>query len=50
MVGLVDPRRQQVFVYRSLTNVEQLTVEQELSGTPVLPDFCIEVAELFAAE
>ncbi len=50
LVWLVDPRRQQVFVYRSLTNVEQLTVEQELSGAPVLPDLRIEVAELFAAE
>ena len=50
LVWLVDPRRQQVFVYRSLTDMEQLKIEQELSGAPVLPDLRLAVAELFAAE
>lgn len=47
MVWIVDPRRQQVHVYRSPTEVEILTAEETLSGREILPDFSVPVAELF---
>jgi Uma2 family endonuclease len=46
-VWVADPRLQCLYVYRSLTEVERLTVEDELSGGDVLPGFTVSVAELF---
>lgn len=50
MVWIADPQRQQVHVYRSMTDVERLKAEDELSGGEVLPGFGITVAELFETE
>jgi Uma2 family endonuclease len=47
MVWVADPRRQQVHVYRSLTEIERLTAEDTLSGGEVLPGFSVPVSELF---
>ena len=44
---VADPRRHQVYVYRFLTEVEQLMIEDELSDGDVWPGFEISVAELF---
>jgi Uma2 family endonuclease len=50
MIWVADPRRQLVFVYHSLTEVERFTSGNELSGGQVLPGFKVSVAELFAYE
>ena len=50
MVWVADPRRQQVYVYSSLTEVERFTMAEVLSGGKILPGFSVAVAELFAAE
>lgn len=40
LVWLVDPFRQTVTVYRSLSDTEQLGVNDTITGEPVLPGFC----------
>jgi len=50
MVWVADPRRQQVYVYSSLTEMERFTMAEALSGGKILPGFSVPVAELFAAE
>jgi len=50
MVWVADPRRQQVYVYSSLTEVERFTMAEVLSGGKILPGFSVPVAELFAPE
>lgn len=50
MVWVADPRRQQVYMYHSLTDVERFVLDDVLSGSKVLPGFSVPVAELFAAE
>lgn len=50
MVWIADPRRQMVFVYHSLTQVERFHGADELSGGQVLPGFKVVVAELFTVE
>ncbi len=47
VVWVADPRRGRLYVYRSLDEVERLTVEDELSGGDVLPGLAVSVAELF---
>ena len=47
LVWLIDPTSKTVLVYRSLTNVRELTVNDELTGEDVLPGFVMKVAELF---
>ena len=47
MVWVADPHQRQVRVYRSLTEVDILTVDDTLSGGDVLPGFSVPVAELF---
>jgi Uma2 family endonuclease len=47
LIWVVDPRRQKLHIYRSLTDVEILTVQDTLTGGEVLPDFQVPVAELF---
>ncbi len=47
MVWVADPRRQQVHVYHSPTEVERFGIDDELSGGDVLPGFSVSVAELF---
>jgi len=47
IVWVADPHRRQVHVYRSLTEIKILTVDDTLSGGDVLPGFSVSVAELF---
>lgn len=47
IVWVADPRQQRVHVYRSLTELEVLTVDDTLTGGDVLPGFSAPVAELF---
>jgi Uma2 family endonuclease len=47
VVWVADPQRKQVHVYRSLTEIEILSVEDTLSGGEILPGFDVAVAELF---
>ena len=47
VVWIADPKHQQVFVYRSLTEIEQFTADYELPGEPVLPGFKAVVSEFF---
>lgn len=48
LIWVIDPRLEQVHVYRSLTEVERLTSDDNLTGGEVLPSFEVTVAELFA--
>ncbi len=48
MVWVVDPRRQQVYTYRSLTDVTILDNEEGVTGGEVLPGFRVPAAEFFA--
>ncbi len=50
MVWVADPRRPQVYIYHSLTEVERFTLGDVLPGGATLPGFSVPVAELFAAE
>ena len=50
LIWVADPRRQQIHVYHSLTNIERLTAGDELSGGDILPGFKVPVAELFGVE
>lgn len=50
VVWVADPDKQQVYVYRSLTDVQRFTEADVLPGGEVLPEFSIPVAELFASE
>ena len=47
IVWVANPHRHQIHVYRSLTEIEILTVDDTLSGNSVLPGFSVPVAELF---
>ena len=47
LIWVVDPRRQRLHVYRSLTNLEILTAQDTLTGGEILPGFQVLVAELF---
>ena len=47
MVWVVNPHRQQVHVYRSLTEIEILNADAQLSGGELLPGYQVSVAELF---
>lgn len=46
-VWVVDPQRQQIYVYHSPTEVERFTAEESISGGDVLSGLNIVVAELF---
>lgn len=50
VVWVADPRKQQVYVYHSLTEAQRFTGNETLSGGEVLPGFTVSVAELFAVE
>jgi Uma2 family endonuclease len=47
MVWVVDPQRQQIYVYHSPTDVKRFTADEAISGGEVLLGFEIVVAELF---
>jgi Uma2 family endonuclease len=46
-VWIADPKRAQIFAYRSLTDVQLFTQEQEISGGTILPGFNAAVAGFF---
>ncbi len=46
-VWIVDPRRRQVFVYKSPTDVQRFNTDQKLSDAEILPGFEVAVSELF---
>lgn len=48
MVIIIDPRKQLVTVYRTLTDVAVLTVNDELTGGDVVPGWAMPVSALFA--
>ena len=47
LVWLVDPARQTVTVYRSLTETQQLTSKDMITAEPVLPGFSVPVSRFF---
>ena len=47
LVWVPDPRARRVMVFRSLTDVRELTETDQLSGDDVLPGFAVGVATLF---
>lgn len=49
-VWVADPSKQQVYVYRSLTDVQRFTGDASLPGGEALPDFSVPVADLFDIE
>lgn len=50
LIWVADPRRKQVYVYRSITDVQRLFAEDTLTGGEVLPGFSVLVSELFSVE
>lgn len=50
LVWVVAPLHQQVYVYQSPTHVQVMTLQDALTGAPVLPDFRLPLAELFDVE
>ena len=47
IVWLVDPARQTVTIYRSLTETQQLTSKDTITAEPVLPGFSVPVQRFF---
>jgi len=47
VVWVVDPRRREVYAYRSLTDVRRFGEEQVLTEEEILPAFALPVSELF---
>jgi Uma2 family endonuclease len=47
LVWLVDPRRETVTVYRSLSQTEQLDAQDTITAEPVLPGFSCLVSRFF---
>ena len=50
LIWVADPRQQQVYVYRSVTDVQRLSAADTLTGGEVLPGFSVPVADLFASD
>jgi Uma2 family endonuclease len=49
-VWVLDPRRKEVFSYRSLTGVQRFAEGQILTEEQLLPGFALSVSELFRME
>lgn len=47
LVWLIYPRTQTVAIYRSLTDIEILTIEDTLDGGDLLPGFSVSLKEVF---
>lgn len=47
LVWVLDPRARRVMVFRSLTEVRELTEADQLSGDELLPGFAVAVSALF---
>ena len=50
VVWVADPRKQQVYIYQSLTEVQRFTAAESLPGGQILPGFNAPVVELLATE
>lgn len=48
-VWLIDPRRRLIYVYRSATDSQRLTVEDTLQGEGILEGFSLPLRDFFAA-
>jgi Uma2 family endonuclease len=48
LVIIIEPRKQMVTVYRSLTESTELTINNELTGGDVVPGWAMPVSALFA--
>jgi Uma2 family endonuclease len=48
-VWIADPERQEVFVYRALTELQRFSTDDTLRDEAVLPGFEVDVSELFGA-
>jgi len=46
-VWVLDPRRKEVFSYRSLTEVQRFGEDQTLTDEEILPGFGLPISELF---
>ena len=49
-VWVVAPPQQQVYVYQSPSHIRVLNVQDELTGDPFLPEFRLQLSELFDLE
>jgi Uma2 family endonuclease len=49
-IWIADPKRQQVYVYHAMTEVQRFSTGDILADEKVLPGFGVAVAELFAGE
>ncbi|MEW6369235.1 MAG: Uma2 family endonuclease [Acidobacteriota bacterium] len=47
LIWVADPESRTVYAYRSLTDIREFTLSDELPGDDVLPGFSVKVAELF---
>ena len=47
LVWVVDPKRQTVTVYRSLSDTEQLTAADRITAEPILPGFSADIRLFF---
>jgi Uma2 family endonuclease len=47
IVWLVDPGRQTVTIYRSLSETQQLTSKDTITAEPVLPGFSVSISRFF---
>ncbi len=50
LVWVIDPRLEQIHVYRSLDDVTRLTRQDKLNGEDILPGFQIAIDEIFEDE
>ncbi len=48
LVWLVDPLSKSVFAYRSITDVREFTIDDQLPGDDVLPGLSVAVRDIFA--
>ncbi|MEW6369238.1 MAG: hypothetical protein AB1714_31840 [Acidobacteriota bacterium] len=47
LIWVADPESRTVYAYRSITDIREFTVNDELPGDDVLPGFSVKVAVLF---
>ena len=47
LIWVADPESRTVYAYRSMTDIREFAVNDELPGDDVLPGFSVKVAELF---
>ncbi len=47
LIWIVDPKLEQIHVYRSLDDVTRLTKEDNLTGESILPEFSVSLTDIF---